>query len=43
MNPNVFKGELMCPFKRNNIWVITLFLLNHSKVSPWEASPTLVL
>ena len=28
MYPNVFKGELMCPFKRTKIWVITLFLLN---------------
>ena len=28
MCPNVFKGELMCSFKRSKIWVITLSLLS---------------
>ena len=26
MYPSVFKGKLMCSFKRNKNWVIALFL-----------------
>ena len=40
MYPNIFKGELMSLFKRNKIWVITLFLPSWSKVSPWKTSLT---
>ena len=40
MYPNIFKGELMCSFRRNKIWVIILFQWNWSRIHLWETGDT---